>query len=262
MLTFKFLKRYGRYCIRSLMPARVGSTRGCLVQSRGYDVNPSYAQVALLLSMLGNEHEAYWGSRYEKELLSVRTALDGGSEDPMEKLFVWFGKLAMLMACQTISSEELALQPQTSVVRHATCSAHSRSWSAHFAVTGPCLIHLHRSLTWAVEMDSCVKFYTRWASRTLSAAIIAPRLSFWQRFVSDALLRLESSFFSSAKGTFRKSSMRSDAKCESFVACTRTCSSHICVHSQGHFIAGGARAFQVAGRARGPQQLGHPLHRR
>jgi len=78
-------------------------------------------QVAMLLSMLGNEHAAYWGSRYVKELALVRTAMNSGSADPMEGLFVWFGKMAMLRACQTMSSNELALQPESSVVLDLGC---------------------------------------------------------------------------------------------------------------------------------------------
>jgi hypothetical protein len=78
-------------------------------------------QVTMLLSMLGNEHEAYWGCRYEKELAAVRAAIASNSPDPLESLFVWFGKMAMLMACQTISSDELALQPDRSVVLDLGC---------------------------------------------------------------------------------------------------------------------------------------------
>jgi SAM-dependent methyltransferase len=73
-------------------------------------------QVAMLLSMLGNEHEAYWGCRYERELAEVRAAIASNSPDPLESLFVWFGKMAMLMACQTIASDELALAPESVVL--------------------------------------------------------------------------------------------------------------------------------------------------
>ena len=73
-------------------------------------------QVAMLLSMLGNEHEAYWGCRYERELAEVRAAIASDSPDPLESLFVWFGKMAMLMACQTIASDELALAPESVVL--------------------------------------------------------------------------------------------------------------------------------------------------
>ncbi len=75
----------------------------------------------MLLSMLGNEHEAYWGCRYERELAEVRAAIASDSPDPLESLFVWFGKMAMLMACQTISSDELALAPDSSVVLDLGC---------------------------------------------------------------------------------------------------------------------------------------------
>lgn len=75
----------------------------------------------MLLSMLGNQHEAYWGCRYDKELEAVRAAIARGSPDPLEGLFVWFGKMAMLMACQTICSDELALQPDRSVVLDLGC---------------------------------------------------------------------------------------------------------------------------------------------
>ena len=51
----------------------------------------------MLLSMLGNEHEAYWGSRYEKELACLRAAIASGCSDPCETLFVWFGKIALLL---------------------------------------------------------------------------------------------------------------------------------------------------------------------
>ena len=75
----------------------------------------------MLLSMLGNEHEAYWGCRYERELAEVRAAIASDSPDPLQSLFVWFGKMAMLMACQTISSDELALAPDSSVVLDLGC---------------------------------------------------------------------------------------------------------------------------------------------
>jgi hypothetical protein len=75
----------------------------------------------MLLSMLGNEHEAYWGCRYERELAEVRAAIASDSLDPLESLFVWFGKMAMLMACQTIASDELALSPDSSVVLDLGC---------------------------------------------------------------------------------------------------------------------------------------------
>ena len=75
----------------------------------------------MLLSMLGNEHEAYWGRRYDKELTAVRAALAMGASDPMESLFVWFGKMPMLMACQLIQSEELGLKTDTSVVLDLGC---------------------------------------------------------------------------------------------------------------------------------------------
>ena len=75
----------------------------------------------MLLSMLGNEHAAYWGRRYDKELASVRAALASGQDDPMEGLFVWFGKMAMLMACQLLQSEELGLRGDSSVVLDLGC---------------------------------------------------------------------------------------------------------------------------------------------
>ena len=75
----------------------------------------------MLLSMLGNEHEAYWGRRYDKEHADVRGSLAMGASDPMESLFVWFGKMAMLMACQLIQSEELGLKPDSSVVLDLGC---------------------------------------------------------------------------------------------------------------------------------------------
>jgi hypothetical protein len=37
-------------------------------------------------------------ARYNKELEDVSEA----EEDPMEKLFIWFGKIPMLLAAQTI----------------------------------------------------------------------------------------------------------------------------------------------------------------
>jgi hypothetical protein len=64
------------------------------------DVEEIPEEVTLLLSMLGNEHAAFWGRRYQKELADVRLAQARGSSDPMESLFVWFGKMAMLLACQ------------------------------------------------------------------------------------------------------------------------------------------------------------------
>jgi methylase of polypeptide subunit release factors len=82
---------------------------------------PHVTQVTMLLSMLGNEHEAYWGRRYGKELTAVRASLAMGASDPMESLFVWFGKMAMLMACQLIQSEELGLKTDTSVVLDLGC---------------------------------------------------------------------------------------------------------------------------------------------
>jgi hypothetical protein len=60
-------------------------------------VKCAHSQVAMLLSMLGNEHEAYWGSRYEKELACLRAAIASGCSDPCETLFVWFGKIALLL---------------------------------------------------------------------------------------------------------------------------------------------------------------------
>ena len=78
-------------------------------------------QVAMLLAMLGNEHAAYWGLRYDTELASVRAALARGQDDPMEGLFVWFGKMAMLMACQLMQSEELGLRKEASVVLDLGC---------------------------------------------------------------------------------------------------------------------------------------------
>eukprot|EP00961_Rhodomonas_salina_P275225 3718194-Rhodomonas_salina.2 len=91
------------------------------------DVLPQ--EVAMLLSMLGNEHKAYWDSRYTVELdeldhaqrgklssLGVellrsalssleRLVLSDGLPDPLEKLFVWFGKMALLMTIQTITTD-------------------------------------------------------------------------------------------------------------------------------------------------------------
>lgn len=67
------------------------------------DVLPQ--EVAMLLSMLGNEHKAYWDSRYTVELDELDHAQRDGLPDPLEKLFVWFGKMALLMTIQTITTD-------------------------------------------------------------------------------------------------------------------------------------------------------------
>eukprot|EP00286_Rhodomonas_abbreviata_P027801 CAMPEP_0181300688 /NCGR_PEP_ID=MMETSP1101-20121128/7023_1 /TAXON_ID=46948 /ORGANISM="Rhodomonas abbreviata, Strain Caron Lab Isolate" /LENGTH=284 /DNA_ID=CAMNT_0023405941 /DNA_START=46 /DNA_END=897 /DNA_ORIENTATION=- len=95
----------------SLRLTRVEKPTAALEQDAEDDVLSQ--EVAMLLSMLGNEHKAYWNSRYTCELDAVDHAERDEGEDPMEKLFVWFGKMAMLMTVQTITSDITPLDLQT-----------------------------------------------------------------------------------------------------------------------------------------------------
>ena len=101
-------------------------------------------EVTMLLSMLGNEHAAYWASRYQKELAGVKLVQASGSADPMESLFVWFGRMAMLLACQEIASDELALPRDSAVVLDLGCGngftcqgTHEHCASHVFSICGP-----------------------------------------------------------------------------------------------------------------------------
>ena len=101
-------------------------------------------EVTMLLSMLGNEHAAYWASRYQKELAAVKLVQASGSADPMESLFVWFGRMAMLLACQEIASDELALPRDSAVVLDLGCGngftcegKHEHCASHVFSICGP-----------------------------------------------------------------------------------------------------------------------------
>eukprot|EP00960_Hanusia_phi_P018411 542789-Hanusia_phi.AAC.6 len=67
--------------------------------------------------MLGNEHHAYWDNSYTKEMNEVLQAIaDGNNDDPMDKLFVWFGKMSMVYTAHIVQSADLNLSHDSAIL--------------------------------------------------------------------------------------------------------------------------------------------------